>query len=287
MIYRKRSHVTPPGILTLLGGKGAKETDKAKKHYGKKTKRKRKAFVFVCYRSPEVKRALEDLFQGKCAYCESRYEGMQPVDVEHWRPKAKIVDKEGDIEPGYYWLAADWDNLLPSCIDCNRERTQVLMPSREIRTVGKANRFPLEPGSVRARTPDDVALELPLLLNPCYDQPQEHLEFIHEGVVRPRQQGSGAPSPKGEASVEVYALNRTGLVHSRLEVLLLIQQRMYTIERLLEILDGEDLSERVQAIAEDLLGYELAVLSRFRHSDQPYSQMARQVIDPFMAQLTR
>jgi uncharacterized protein (TIGR02646 family) len=287
MIHRERSGVPPPDILTHPEGKGAAETAKAKSHYEKKAAlKRRKAFAFACYRSPEVKRALADLFHGKCAYCESRYEGTQPVDVEHWRPKAKIVEGEEEIEPGYYWLAADWDNLLPSCIDCNRERTQVLTPTGEIRTVGKANRFPLEPGSVRARTQNDVALERPLLLNPCYDHPEEHLEFIREAVVRPRRQSSGALSLKGEVSIEVYALNRTGLVQSRFEILLLIQQRMYTIKRLLEILDSEDLDESIQVIAEDLLGHELEALSRFRHPDQPYSQMARQAIDPFIAQLT-
>lgn len=286
MIHTKRSRVPPPDILTRPGGMGETETAKAKNYYKNLAAKPRKSFAFECYRSPEIKRALEDLFHGKCAYCESRYDGMQPVDVEHWRPKAKIIDGDKEIEPGYYWLAAKWDNLLPSCIDCNRERNQVLEPSGKIRKVGKGNRFPLETGNVHARTPEDLALERPLLLNPCNDLPEEHLEFIREGVVRPRRSGSGALSPKGEASIEVYALNRTGLVHSRLEILLLIQQRMYTIERLLQILDSDDLGERVQAIVEDLLGHELEALSRFQLPDQPYSQMARQTIDPFIARLT-
>jgi uncharacterized protein (TIGR02646 family) len=285
VIHRERSRVSPPQALAEPQGKGALEIGRAKKHYATVAKR-RKAFPFECYRLPEVKRALQDLFHGKCAYCESRYEGTQPVDVEHWRPKAKVV--EGKVESeGYYWLAATWDNLLPSCIDCNRERSQMLMPSREVRTVGKANRFPLEPGSVRARTLDDLALERPLLLDPCQDYPEEHLEFIQEGVVRSRRQSTGAASSKGESSIEVYALNRTGLVHSRREVLLLIQQRMYTIDRLIEILEDGGAGEQVQAIAEDLLAHELAALSRFRQPDQPYSQMARQVIDAFLDTLMR
>src|SRR5262249_38675962 len=74
------------------------------------------------------------LFNGKCAYCESKFTVSQPGDVEHFRPKGRVVDDnfkpirvqhptKGEIEhPGYYWLAYEWKNLLPSCADCNRFR---------------------------------------------------------------------------------------------------------------------------------------------------------------------
>src|SRR5437773_1131234 len=54
----------------------------------------------------------------KCAYCETKIGGVdQPGDVEHFRPKGRIIDESGkpvmikddegnDIpHPGYYWLA--------------------------------------------------------------------------------------------------------------------------------------------------------------------------------------
>src|SRR5262245_40081226 len=74
------------------------------------------------------------LFNGKCAYCETDIESNQPGDVEHFRPKGRVVDEEfepirinhpkwGEMDhPGYFWLAYEWDNLFPSCIDCNRYR---------------------------------------------------------------------------------------------------------------------------------------------------------------------
>ncbi len=46
---------------------------------------------------------------------------LRPVDVEHYRPKNAVADTEHE---GYWWLAMDWTNLLPSCIDCNRKRNQ-------------------------------------------------------------------------------------------------------------------------------------------------------------------
>ena len=45
--------------------------------------------------------------------------------MEHYRPKARVSTEQGD-KPGYYWLAARWENLLPSCTDCNSPRKQVM-----------------------------------------------------------------------------------------------------------------------------------------------------------------
>ena len=69
-------------------------------------------FDFNVYRDPEVKRALSKMSGGNCAYCEADYDATQPVDVEHFRPKKAIDTEGGWIQPGYWWLAADWDNLL-------------------------------------------------------------------------------------------------------------------------------------------------------------------------------
>ena len=85
---------------------------------------KRKSYPFKVYGHQQIKDALAALFFNKCAYCETPYAATQPVDVEHFRPKGEVAeDKE---HPGYYWLAASWENLFPSCIDFNRERTQQL-----------------------------------------------------------------------------------------------------------------------------------------------------------------
>jgi len=70
-------------------------------------------------------------FRGKCAYCEKFIFTDQFGDIDHFRPKAAIKNKDGsDVmiivnnqevkHEGYYWLTYDWKNLLPSCILCNR-----------------------------------------------------------------------------------------------------------------------------------------------------------------------
>lgn len=276
----------PPRVLTDPESVGLLETEKACKFYAQLENRE-KSFSFEAYSSVEVKQRLEKLFRGKCAYCESRYAGTQPMDVEHWRPKGMIVEENGrdKVKPGYYWLAAKWDNLLPSCIDCNRERRQRLMPNGEIRPLGKGNRFPLRDPAKRAKARDEESGEDPLLLHPCEDDPDEHLEFTRDAVMRARLQPDRQPSAKGQFSIDVYALNRAGLVHERLEVLRLIQQRIKTIRRLSRVLELRDLGPRARVVVEDLLSHEMAALRQFERPERPFCLMARQVIGRFVASL--
>ena len=85
---------------------------------------------------------LNAAFHRHCAYCESPVQPTQKyIDVEHHRPKLRIVDycfdapsvprpydsllstyidASGKGHPGYFWLAYDIANLLPSCLACNR-----------------------------------------------------------------------------------------------------------------------------------------------------------------------
>ena len=285
MIHVNRSQITAPEILTGENTEGSKEKKKAIEYYDV-TPPPEKAFKFKVYKNKQVGQALTNLFHGKCAYCESRYAGTQPMDVEHWRPKGEIHTDDGKkLKPGYYWLAADWSNLLPSCIDCNRRRTQKV--GGENRTVGKANQFPLKDESQRARKEGEEFNEIPLLLNPCNDDydPRDHLEFVEEAVVRAKLDSSGKYSEMGTKSIEVYALSRSELVQDRNAILLLITHRIHTIKQLGLIIQ-KSLSDEVRYITEDLMSHEIAELSRFKNVDQPFALLARQIIDSFISQLT-
>jgi hypothetical protein len=76
---------------------------------------------------------LKNVFNNKCAYCETPLP-RQSGHAEHFRPKGGVKYKtekksitaftkdalENQIEhPGYFWLAYNWKNLLPSCELCN------------------------------------------------------------------------------------------------------------------------------------------------------------------------
>ncbi|HTG34186.1 MAG TPA: hypothetical protein VLB76_14755 [Thermoanaerobaculia bacterium] len=151
----------------------------------------------------DLKQYLFEVFNGKCAYCESYVHQVAPGDVEHYRPK-KTLNEKGVDHPGYYWLAYEVTNLLPSCEPCNRKR--------------KRNRFPVNNG-FWARCPGEVSLEQPLLLNPYNDNPREHLRFkpVSEESALSTVRGH---TLKGEKSVDIYNLNRLALAERRGAVIL-------------------------------------------------------------------
>lgn len=268
-------------------GKGAKETAEAIAFYLDEANRG-KPFSFKAYGEKVVKEALTRLFRGKCAYCESRFDATQPVDVEHWRPKGDVEEADGrKLGHGYYWLAATWTNLLPSRIDCNRKREHVLNPTGERRVIGKGNYFPVAPGSARATAPGKEAEEQPLLLHP-YDprvDPAEVLDLEAEGVLCPRVSTEGVVDPRAEASIRVYALNRTALVHARREVLHQMEQHIYIIRQLGALL-GENLPDHLHDLVDDLIAFEMNVLRDFAEPDRPYSFAARRRLERFEAELT-
>ncbi len=190
-------------------------------HYANDEKKTKKSFSFRVYKNPELVEKLDEIFLGKCAYCESRFAHVTPKDIEHFRPKSEIDNGTKKVKPGYYWLAGDWHNLLVSCPDCNRSRNhRVPGQSKKIK-LGKSTQFPLDDESKRIRDHgDDVANEeaVRLLLNPCIDMPEEHLTFDEDGLIHARKIG-GVSSKKGSSSIDVYALQRKALVEERLRVL--------------------------------------------------------------------
>jgi uncharacterized protein (TIGR02646 family) len=267
-----------PAVLTQAGAAGARERAAAIAFFQDDLNRER-AFNFRVYKHSEVVTALTVRFNGKCAYCESRWRAVAPVDVEHYRPKGGVVINGELTKPGYYWLAGDWWNLLPSCIDCNRARTQEF-PNMEPHLSGKANQFPIANEQHRAHEPDGERAEQRLLLHPYLDRPDKHLEFIDEGLVRPALNRSGRPSPKGAASIDVYGLNRQGLVEERTGYLLRIRGLMRLIDQQTLVLQATG-----DAQAREVLAGLIAELERYGGDDQPYAGMVRQFIGRFKTTL--
>lgn len=147
----------------------------------------------------------EGPFHGKCAYCEQRIKGDQPGDVEHFRPKKAITDEvdnpimiseDGETRPhpGYYWLVYEWRNLLPSCSLCNRPSTDYATGDK----IGKRNRFPVI--GCHAIRPGQEAVEKPLLLHPCYDDPSEHLDVDASGIFSEK-------TNRGAMCITIFGLN--------------------------------------------------------------------------------
>ncbi len=153
---------------------------------------------------------LETIFHEKCAYCEGLYSAGSYMDVEHYRPKAKVThdnkrhntvkipgDGDGKVDhPGYYWLAYDWQNLLLACRKCNAGN-------------GKMNQFPID-GTRASKPEDNLEAEEPLLLNPYTDKnPQDHFTLSKlEGVLK-------GTTAKGKKTIQITDLNRDELRTAR------------------------------------------------------------------------
>ncbi|MCH7726958.1 MAG: hypothetical protein IH991_10820 [Planctomycetes bacterium] len=156
MIHIKRDP-TPPKLSVFLSkthrngtvrpSPAQKETSRAidfftnPAHFARNKKITKKSFKFSVYSHKDLRRALTEAFFSKCAYCESYSAHVAPKDIEHFRPKSEIDTGKKTIAPGYYWLAADWSNLLLSCQFCNRT-TYLDVPnsSKQVR-LGKLTQF--------------------------------------------------------------------------------------------------------------------------------------------------
>lgn len=152
---------------------------------------------------------LDHVFHGKCAYCEGKYLAGTYDAAEHWRPKGKVTVNDvevtradGTAHPGYWWLAYDWRNLVPSCDRCNGPG-------------GKMTEFPVGKSHVFdvGTTIDELdKKEDPILLHP-YDaehKPEDHLKFGLQGVV-----AEDKSSKRGKESTRVFNLTRPGLNEDR------------------------------------------------------------------------
>lgn len=288
MIRVDRSAVPEPAVLTRPFDRG-KHKDRTElevviaalaAHRAAGQPDEKFTFDYGRYKEDEVKTALDTLFHGKCAYCETFYSASQPMDVEHWRPKGEVHRDDGQkLKPGYYWLAAAWENLMPSCIDCNRAREQYDIAVAARVTVGKANQFPLAPGKnhvLQHEPTPDLAAEGALLVDPCVDDPESFFEYTEEGVIRPRAGLDEGGRARAEASIRVYALNRSGLVAERREVVRRIDHRLALIARLADLRDElQDDRPELATVVEELISIEADALQAMKNATTPFAGVAR------------
>lgn len=159
------------------------------------------------YKNKEVQSALLKLFNGKCAYCESRLAAVSFAEIDQFRPKAGSYDIHTKLSlDHYWWLAYDWRNLYLVCQVCNSN---------------KGSKFPLRNQRVKVPKGDlaqhnaswfweDLAGEKPLLLDPCSKEinPGDHLVFEDGGLV-------AGLTREGKVTIETLKLNREQLVRER------------------------------------------------------------------------
>jgi uncharacterized protein (TIGR02646 family) len=284
MIFVDRSKEPVPQILLPFNSRGAKETIRSIIHHSGANRNK--PFNFTVYKNQKVKEALVRLFNGKCAYCESKFLHVYPGDVEHFRPKGKVAEAT-PLKPGYYWLAADWGNLLLSCRNCNQKLAHQIHGNIGKKNMGKMDQFPLESESKRIRTHkinDGIAEEEKwrLLLNPCIDHPEDHFEYDSENALIKPKIINNAPSKKGVKSIEVYVLQRTPLVFAREKVLIQILSQIQRVkEAVINVNNNLTNNQDIQFCYDQILRREMVKLKMFTESTEEYSAMAKQVVNKF------
>lgn len=234
--------------------------------------------TFVVYKDDEVALRLRELFDGKCAYCEGKPGAYHPFDVEHFRPKGKVrQSRDHPPQAGYWWLAADWNNLYPSCIDCNRARYhdqfQHGRTGREMR--GKENLFPLAPPVCTEHVPGCEVCENALLLDPCRDDPSEALAWTDTGVVKPRKNAVGQPHPKAQPSIDCFGLDRHDLFLMRRDH---ATEVCATIERLKVAEDRVRTYPNDASFRQDVQN-EMERLRRYAFPKEPWAAMCREIIN--------
>ncbi len=156
-------------------------------------------------------------FYEKCAYCESKNSLNSPTYVEHYRPKGRVRDLHNTIvyvpdangnqtpHPGYYWLAYNWVNLLPTCWTCNTWHND----EKAGQMIGKGDRFPVS--NEHAYQVGDEVNEVTLLINPVAEDPDMFLYIDDLGKIYEKND-----SEKGKVTIEVFGLNnRESLLNAR------------------------------------------------------------------------
>ena len=138
---------------------------------------------------------------GRCWFSDAK-ELFSHYDVEHFRPKKKARDEDGEACPGYWWLAFDWRNLRICGNVGNRK---------------KGTYFPLKGGCARAtadcRCIDD---EEPRLLDPADPEDPGLIDFDEEGRIRPSAAAARDwDKERVEVSVKRYRLDYEPLEQER------------------------------------------------------------------------
>lgn len=209
---------------------------------------------------------------GKCAYCETKiWKTNQPGDVEHFRPKGRIMDENGKPvmltkgsqkpHPGYYWLPYDWKNLLLACKLCNSP----MKDPETGKTMGKWDLFPVA-DEFRATHPGEEINEKPLFLHPVFDNPEDHFEFDEKtGIL-------GGKTPRAKACLEILGLNRDGLIEGRQDAYKNVLARA---------------SLALNLAAENLSLSDLSFLEAYKKGEKPYALAGRKALKVASTRLKR
>lgn len=279
MIRVNRPAGSEPAVLKDPGSVGERERQRVQDYYADPANQNRGYDNYNAYRNDEVKDALLQIFHRKCAYCERGKLTRHSMEVEHYRPKNAVLIRGQKVQPGYWWLASDWENLLPSCKECNQKLTQELI-GRPGRVLGKGILFPIKSEKKRARARGEEKRETRRLLNPCLDDPAEHLQYLDDGNVRGKTR-------KGKTSIRVLGLRRMDLVEDRAVHAQDIRKRLDDAIRFLEEIQKQEAlgnHDTAETFRPHLLNA-IAAIEEYRNPNKDFLALVTMILDPILAQI--
>jgi predicted ATP-binding protein involved in virulence len=177
---------------------------------------------------------LNQLFQNKCAYCESHLNKTDIVD--RFRPSESVSDQKGQAAEGYYWLSYTWFNLYLSCTECQRYK------SNYFPVVGsRLGTPPVKTYQNYEHLQEFVSEEKALFLDPCDLKVHSEVQFLYDrsGMLEPQ-------SKPANYTLDFLELNRARLVNER-------QERIKELSVLLTSVSLEaDESEKLEKVLDSL-----------------------------------
>lgn len=220
----------------------------------------------------KIREKFNQAFNFKCAYCEIKlgktkldknqgeFNLFRPREVELQNSENKLITNYNYF---YHWLSWEWSNFYLACHKCN---------------VNKRTRFPVNKQRAKPGTYDPIELskEEPLLLDPCFDNPSDHLIFLKDGTVHARQS-----SLRGKKTIEILDLNREELVSARKE----------EANKLIYIVNSseKEFNKQVSEMNPSEIKIIMDELMPLSKDYQSFSAMKRELIsellDPFLRQI--
>lgn len=197
---------------TAAGGSKSSKKSAAKAAKSRAAKKAaKKAIEFEAKVWQKYKTVFASVQFDKCGFCESDVTKTGYGDVEHYRPKGEIWERDPSgkkvtlSETGYWWMAYEWDNYLFACAKCNQANKGSYFPVAQ-----KPRRVP--PSRRK------LAHEQPLLLNP-YDPTPDPAACLELSLDPPLvgwlfERNNSA---HGKATIDTCGLNRVELVRGRAE----------------------------------------------------------------------
>lgn len=128
------------------------------------------------YRQLDVKASLKNMFEGKCAYCESHLAHVSYGHIEHFKPKASYPND-----------CFNWENLLLGCEICNGSQY-------------KSTHFPL-------------AADGGPLVNPTIEDPFNFFDFEYDPLTG--LANVLGKNNRGIKTESILGLNRPDLIRHR------------------------------------------------------------------------